>query len=239
MKGKHLFFDLDRTLWDFETNSELTLRHLFHHLQLNQHIAEFASFFSVYKRENALLWKAYGLNQVTKNHLRNARFERTLEVFSIQDNSLVEQLSDGYVELSPRQKVLHENALQTLEELKNDGYKMHIITNGFKEVQYTKLKESGLKPFFNEVICSEEIGKNKPSPEIFQYALSKAKAKPLESVMIGDDLEADIIGALNAGMHAIHFLPDSDKLGDVNDFCTVTNLKQLPKVLPNVLKTTY
>jgi putative hydrolase of the HAD superfamily len=239
MKGKHLFFDLDRTLWDFETNSELTLRHLFHHLQLNQHIPEFASFLSVYQRENALLWKAYGLNQVTKNHLRNARFERTLNKFSIRDNTLVEQLSDGYVDLSPKQKALHENAIQTLEELKNDGYMMHIITNGFKEVQYTKLKESGLKPFFGEVICSEEIGKNKPSLEIFQYALSKARTIPKESVMIGDDLEADIIGALNAGMHAIHFLPDSDRLGDVNDFCTVTNLNQLPEVLPNLLKTTY
>jgi putative hydrolase of the HAD superfamily len=179
------------------------------------------------------------LNQVTKIHLRNARFERTLNHFSISDNALVEQLSDGYVELSPKQKVLHENAVQTLEELKNDGYEMHIITNGFKEVQYTKLKVSGLRSFFKEVICSEEIGKNKPSPQIFQYALSKARAKPIESVMIGDDLEADIIGALNAGMHAIHFLPDSEKLGNVNDFCTVTNLNQLPEVLLNVLKTTY
>lgn len=239
MKGKHLFFDLDRTLWDFETNSELTLKYLFHHLQLNRHISEFALFFSVYKRENALLWKAYGLNQVTKLHLRNARFERTLDHFAIRDNALVEQLSDGYVELSPKQKVLHKNAIQTLEELKKDGYEMHIITNGFKEVQYTKLKESGLRSFFNEVICSEEIGKNKPSPQIFQYALSKARAKSTDSVMIGDDLEADIIGALNAGMHAIHFLPDSEKLGNLSDFCTVTNLNQLPQVLPKVLKTTF
>jgi putative hydrolase of the HAD superfamily len=239
MKEKHLFFDLDRTLWDFEANSELTLQHLFEHLQLNRHIAEFNHFFEVYKRENALLWKAYGLNQVSKSFLRNKRFERTLAVFSVHNNKLVEQMSDGYIELSPKQKALHENALETLDLLKRDGYHMHIVTNGFKEVQHTKLKESGLSPFFKVVICSEEIGKNKPSPEIFHYAMKQANADSKDSVMIGDDLEADVIGALNAGMHAVHFLPDPKKLGSREDFCTISNLNQLPALLPRILQATF
>ena len=236
MKEKHVFFDLDRTLWDFETNSELTLQHLFEHLQLNRHIAEFDQFLEVYKRENALLWKAYGLNQVSKSYLRNKRFERTLAVFSIDNNQLVEQMSDGYIELSPKQKALHENAFETLDLLQNDGYQMHIVTNGFKEVQHTKLKESGLTPYFKTVICSEEIGKNKPSPEIFHYAMKQANANAKDSVMIGDDFEADVIGALNAGMHAIHYLPNASQLGSQEDSCTISNLNQLPALLHRILR---
>lgn len=204
---KHLFFDLDHTLWDFEKNSEIALHLLFHDLGLNQQIVDFAAFHKTYKEQNSALWKLYGKGELIKEELRFLRFEITLEAFGIRDRTIIDELSDGYVEISPRQTALHKGAIETLEQLKNEGYLMHIITNGFKEVQYIKLENSGLAPFFETVVCSEELGKNKPAPEIFYHSLYKAGAKNHHSVMIGDDPEVDIIGAINAGMKGILFDP--------------------------------
>lgn len=204
---KHLFFDLDHTLWDFEKNSENALYLLFHDLGLNQQIVDFAEFHKTYKEQNSALWKLYGKGELKKEELRFLRFEITLEAFGIRDRALIDELSDGYVEISPQQTALHKGAIETLEQLKNDGYLMHIITNGFKEVQYIKLENSGLAPFFETVVCSEELGKNKPAPEIFYHSLNKAGAKNHHSVMIGDDPEVDVVGAINAGMKGILFDP--------------------------------
>ncbi len=208
-KFQHLFFDLDRTLWDFEKNSEVALHILFHELGLNERIIDFADFHSTYKEQNAALWKLYGRGELTKEELRFLRFEITLEAFGIHDRSIIDELSDGYVEISPKQTVLHKGAIETLKNLSSDGFKMHIITNGFKEVQYIKLENSGLAPYFETVVCSEEVGKNKPAPEIFHHALSKAGAKNFHSVMIGDDPEVDIVGAINAGMKGVLFDPEN------------------------------
>lgn len=205
---QHVFFDLDRTLWDFEKNSENALHLLFQDLGLYEHIPDFQDFHTTYKSKNAELWKLYGKGELSKEELRYLRFEITLEAFGIRDRKIIDEISDGYVEISPRQTILHTGALETLESLKKENYKMHIITNGFKEVQFIKLENSGLAPYFETVVCSEDVGKNKPAPEIFYHALNRSGAKNHHSLMIGDDPEVDVVGALNAGMKGVLFDPE-------------------------------
>ena len=232
---KHLFFDLDRTLWDFERNSEAALHELFHALELDRDIPDFNEFHNIYKEKNAELWKLYGSGKLTKEELRSLRFEVTLSAFGLNDTSLAHELSTGYIELSPRQTQLHKGALETLERLKKEGYQMHIITNGFKEVQYIKLENSGLAPYFEVVVCSEEIGKNKPSPDIFNYSINKAGAKRHNSVMIGDDPEVDVVGAINAGLKGVLFDPENKYLTPETAY-KITQLSEIPELLPWVFK---
>lgn len=232
---QHLFFDLDRTLWDFEKNSELALHELFHSLGLGNNIPDFQLFHTAYKAKNAELWKLYGAGKLKKEELRISRFKITLESFGVTDTDTIEKMSDGYVEISPRQTALFPGAIETLKILQKEGYPMHIITNGFKEVQYIKLENSGLSSFFDIVICSEELGKNKPSPDIFHFALNRAGASSQQSVMIGDDPEVDIYGALNAGMKGILFDPfqENKRFADVP---RITTLKEIPAMLPWIFK---
>jgi putative hydrolase of the HAD superfamily len=234
LKNKHLFFDLDRTLWDFDKNSMFALEQLFNELELNKKISSFDSFHTTYKVNNARLWKAYGEGTIDKNHLRYERFRSTLTAFDIHNELVVKQMSDGYVDLSPKLTHLFPKTLETLNELSQSNYNLHIITNGFKEVQYTKLHQAKLAPFFNVVVCSEEVGKNKPSPEIFKHAMRLAEAKPEQSVMIGDDFEIDIIGALNAGMNGIHFNPEVTKTQ--KDDTVIQCISELPDLLPSLFR---
>lgn len=236
MTDQHIFFDLDRTLWDFEKNSKIALTQLFHHHGLHNHIANFHAFYGHYKLKNAQLWKEYGAGRLKKEALRDERFRVTLNHFAINDEDLVKKISDGYVELSPQQTALFPNAIETLEYLKKEGYTMHIITNGFKEVQFIKLKNSGLIDFFDVIVCSEDVGYNKPNPAIFNHSLSKAAATAEKSVMIGDDYEVDVLGALNFGMKGVLFDPYNEFKSSV-DGNKIKNLNELSALLPWVFKT--
>lgn len=204
---KHLFFDLDRTLWDFDANSKKALQHIFHEYKLHTHFHHFESFHQTYLKINSELWRKYGKNKITKEQLRDTRFLKTLQQHQVNDPELAAIISDAYIQLSPRQTLLFPNAAETLTELKKRGYTLHIITNGFEEVQYIKLNESGIRPFFDVIVCSEHVGFNKPDKRIFIHALELANANPSESMMIGDDLEVDILGANQAGMEAVLFDP--------------------------------
>ncbi len=206
--GKHIFFDLDRTLWDFDKNSEIALRHIFEEEQLQNHLPSFAVFHDFYIAENARLWKLYGQGLMRKDVLRYERFRTALHSFFPAEEVLIKRIGDAYVEISPRQTALFPNAIETLKNLKSLGFTLHIITNGFQEVQFVKLENSGLKEYFDSIVCSEFIGKNKPDPAIFHHAFELANCKPKDSLMIGDDYYADITGALNAGIHAILFDPE-------------------------------
>ena len=206
--GKHIFFDLDRTLWDFDKNSEIALRHIFEEEQLQNHLPSFAVFHDFYIAENARLWKLYGQGLMRKDVLRYERFRTALHSFFPAEEVLIKRIGDAYVEISPRQTALFPNAIETLKNLKSLGFTLHIITNGFQEVQFVKLENSGLKEYFDSIVCSEFIGKNKPDPAIFHHAFELANCKPKDSLMIGDDYYADITGALNAGIQAILFDPE-------------------------------
>jgi putative hydrolase of the HAD superfamily len=205
---KHIFFDLDRTLWDFEKNSEIALRHIFEEEQLQNHLPSFDLFHDFYVEENARLWKLYGQGLMTKDVLRYERFRAALHAFFPAEEALIKRIGDAYVEISPRQTALFPNAIETLKNLKSLGFTLHIITNGFQEVQFVKLENSGLKAYFDIIVCSEFIGKNKPDPAIFHHAFELANCKPKDSLMVGDDYYADITGATNAGIQAILFDPE-------------------------------
>lgn len=227
---KHLFFDLDRTLWDFDRNSKQALTQLFSEANLQESSLDFDEFHNHYVGVNASLWQAYGNKEITKEHLRTERFRKTLEKWKLHDENLVTHFSDGYVEISPKQTILFPNTIETLEELKRNGYVMHIITNGFKEVQYTKLENCKLRSFFDVIVCSEEIGVNKPAPEIFHFSMNKAQTNTINSTMIGDDYEVDILGAERVGMRAFHFNPQI-KESQIKHINQITNLNQLPRKL--------
>lgn len=230
MPSKHLFFDLDRTLWDFETNSKKALQILFTDLNLGDRIAHFNHFHHTYLRINAELWRLYGKGKLKKDELRDSRFLKALEHHEIYDTELAGRLSSGYIDISPRQTSLFPHTLETLADLKAQGYKMHIITNGFVEVQYIKLEQSGLSPFFDVIVCSEAVGFTKPDTRVFQHAMTLAQTNASESIMIGDDREADIFGAIQSGMRAILFDPEN-QYGKTPGEPKIQNLNELPLLL--------
>ncbi len=202
-KYKHIFFDLDRTLWDLENNSVETLHELFEKYELkNRGVTNFDQFIKIYKGINKDLWDLYREGEITKEFLRNQRFKLTLKKFDIENAELAEKLGDYYVENSPYKKRLFPHTIEALDYLKKK-YQLHIITNGFEEVQHIKMKISGLDQYFEQVVTSEAAGAKKPRKEIFEYSLNIANAKAEESLMIGDDLAVDIIGAKNAGVDQV------------------------------------
>ena len=227
---KHIFFDLDHTLWDFEKNSQETLKGLFFELNLNQHIESFDRFMKKYREVNKRYWNLYRQNLVTKEQVRNGRFKDTLDFFKLNNTDKTAQLlGDKYISISPTKTNLFPNTHQILSKLKTN-YNLHIITNGFKEVQHTKLDKSNLKQYFDIVVCSEETGKKKPHRDVFNLALQKANATPQESLMIGDNLEADIIGAQKVKMKTIWFNPDN-KISD-NNVIQIKDLIEISTFLP-------
>jgi HAD superfamily (subfamily IA) hydrolase, TIGR02254 len=203
---KHLFFDLDRTLWDFEQNSNQTLAEVF-----VQHIASKTDvtaeeFSQIYHKHNERLWSEYRKGAIKKEILRWKRFHLTLNEIGIKNEALARQIDEEYIYQSPLKTNLFPFTLDVLTYLKRN-YTLHIITNGFSEVQYIKMNRSGLDPFFSNVITSEEAGFQKPDPKVFNYALVKARAVAKHSIMVGDDLETDILGAQNVGMKQVYFNP--------------------------------
>lgn len=228
--SKNIFFDLDRTLWDFEKNSEIALQNIYSNLKLHVTNVSFKRFHHTYKATNSELWKQYGSGKITKNFLRSERFRLTFEKLKIERPELIEKISNDYIELSPKQTCLFPGTIETLDELKYEGYNMHIITNGFKEVQFIKLEEAKLNRYFDLVLCSEEVGYNKPSRNIFNHALTHTGATAAESVMIGDDYEIDILGARNCGMHGVLFDPTNTK-SHLEREHRICQLKELPEKL--------
>jgi putative hydrolase of the HAD superfamily len=207
---KHLFFDLDKTLWDLKTNSFDTLKDIYKkHMQPVINGNNFDLFLKIYDIHNNKLWDSYRKGQIKKEELRIDRFNLTLSEFGIQDEELADKMADDYLNISPLKTKLFPFTKETLEFLFT-RYKLHIITNGFKEVQYPKLKHTGLIKYFTEIFISEEIGYFKPDKSIFTYSLKKTGAIATESLMIGDDPEVDIIGAKSVGMDQVLFDPEKE-----------------------------
>nr|WP_199157834.1 YjjG family noncanonical pyrimidine nucleotidase [Pedobacter sp. ASV2] len=223
---KHIFFDLDHTIWDFDRNAQETLNELYHTYDLNKlGLTSCADFIATYTENNHQLWADYHLGKITKDFLRSERFSKTFIQLGVHPDAVPHQFEDDYVNISPTKTNLFDAAEEVLAYLQQK-YTLHIISNGFKETTLTKMNVSNLNPYFHNVIISEDVGVNKPSPVIFQHALDKAKARKEESIMIGDSLEADIYGALNFGMEAIFFNPlKKEKPEDVKQ--EITHLKEL------------
>lgn len=213
IKYKHIFFDLDRTLWDFDAAAEVAFERLYDKYNLkNLGIPSAQEFHEVYHPLNEELWVLYRADKITKDELNRTRFMKPLEHYGIHDAELADHLSEDYVFWSPRIVRLVPGTMELLDYLK-PNYHLHLITNGFQEVQDTKLSGSGLDPYFDTLTVSEEVGVKKPNPEIFKYALHKAGAIAEESLMIGDEMAVDIDGARAAGMDTIFFNP----YGEINE----------------------
>lgn len=206
-KYDHLFFDLDHTLWDFATNARLAMKQTLEENGLLRQIPTFDSYYEVYEQINHDLWADYRAKKITKQNLIVERFSKSLLEFGITDYDYPE-LNRQYLINMALQTQLFPSTIETLSELRDKGYKMYIITNGFKEVQCAKLTNSKLDGFFSRVFISEEIQTTKPHREIFEFALKSVNAPKKKSIMIGDSWETDIEGALNFGMDQIMFTND-------------------------------
>lgn len=199
---KHVFFDLDHTLWDFDKNSALTFKKIFniHNIEVS-----FEDFIEAYEPINFNYWKLYREEKISKSKLRYGRLRDAFDAINyVPKDEIIHKLSEAYIEYLTTINYLFDGTIEVLEYL-NNLYELHIITNGFKEAQQRKLDNSKIAGYFRTVTNSEMVGVKKPNPKIFNYALDLAQAAPDESMMIGDNLEADIQGAHNAGMSAIWF----------------------------------
>ena len=229
-KYKHIFFDLDRTLWDFDAAAEVAFERIYEQYNLNSlGIPSAHEFHEVYHPLNEQLWELYREDKITKADLNRTRFLKPLEHYGIHDVELADHLSEDYVYWSPRIVRLVPGTMELLEYLK-PKYHLHLITNGFEEVQDTKLTLSGMKPYFETLTVSEEIGVKKPNPEIFQYALRKAHATAEESLMIGDEMAVDIDGARAAGIDTVLFNPRGEKIEGTRTF-EVRKLQEIKQIL--------
>ena len=204
-KYKHIFFDLDHTLWDFDANSRFALEELYELFQLQEKgVNDFDLFYRNYLEHNEKLWARYRNGYIKAEELRWKRMWLTLVDFKIGDERLAREVGARFIEILPDKNLLFPYTIEILRYLTDKNYQLHIITNGFDLVQHRKLKNSGLDHFFLEVITSESCGSTKPHKEIFDFAFMKTKAQLHESVMIGDSIEADIKGAINAGIDQIY-----------------------------------
>lgn len=200
---KHLLFDLDHTLWDFDANCKETLHELYAAYQLKElGVPARSIFYKEYMVVNNDLWGKYNNNQVTKQEMRNQRFNRVLAQFGITNHELGVQLEDEYLDRCPRKPTLVSGTIPLLDKVKS-GYELSIVTNGFDTTQSIKMKASGLEPYFNRVFTSESTGYKKPNPLFFDHVLDQLDAQPAQCLVIGDNPSSDIKGARHAGIDSL------------------------------------
>ncbi len=228
MRITDIFFDLDHTLWDFEANSKRAFEKL---LRKHQIPVEIDSFLNIYEPINRDYWEQYAKRQKTKTEVKYDRLTDTFKALNVDVSpQMIKVLADEYLDFLKRESILIGGAVEILEYLK-DKYRLHILTNGFTEVQTDKLRYSGLEPYFDLMITSEETGKLKPHPGVFKYALKKAGTFAHKSYMIGDNFQSDILGARNVGMHAIHFDPEGTNDVDSKIIPKVKHLLEIKEIL--------
>ncbi|MFY0252976.1 YjjG family noncanonical pyrimidine nucleotidase [Chitinophaga sp. 30R24] len=231
MKYKHLFFDLDHTLWDFETNEQETLLELYNsHNLADRGVPSFEAFSVSYVGHNERLWDRFRKGFITRKDLRDKRFRLTLLDFRIGDEVLTQRLCEGFLQILPYKKALFPHTKETLEYLAGKGYPMHMITNGFEETQLLKMKNAEIDHYFTHIITSEMAGSLKPYREIFDFAMAKAGTNASESIMIGDALELDIKGAHSVGMDQVYFNPAKPAV-DFQPTYVINGLHELRDIL--------
>ncbi|MDZ4752453.1 MAG: YjjG family noncanonical pyrimidine nucleotidase [Flavobacteriales bacterium] len=227
---KDLFFDLDGTLWDLHGNSHKTLSELWPRFNLNKdnHL-DFDHFYRRYRHHNERVWALYRDGKIEKKNLRIERFERAFADIGLNFESWMQEFADSFMDLCPRQPGLIEGALEVLDHV-SKKYRLHIITNGFSEVQGIKMQSSGLDGRFTEIINSEDCGIRKPHRGIFTHALERSGASVESSLMIGDDWDADILGARDFGMHQAWLRSDQSRHNFTPTY-TLESLRDLLHIL--------
>ena len=221
-----IFFDLDHTLWDFDKNSILAFDKIFklHHPTIDTNV-----FVEIYAPINQACWKLYQVDKMTHEELRYQRLKQSFDIlnYTISDEA-IDKISEDYIEFLPDNNQLFDGALEVLDYLK-PKYNLHIITNGFAEVQGRKMSNSGLNSYFKTITNSEMAGVKKPHRNIFEFALSLANAKKENAIMIGDCIDADVRGAIDFGMRAILF--DEKEIHSVEGIKTINHLVELKNIL--------
>ena len=228
----HILIDLDDTLWDFRKNSKIAMQEIFNDYELINYYDSFESFYCIYMEKNHQLWEQYAKGEVTKDFLSLERFLYPLRIVGNEDVELAKKMGDDFLHRTAMQSNLVDGALEMLEYLRSKGYILSIISNGFVEVQYTKLRRSGLLPYFFNVFLSEEVGYQKPDVRFFQTVLERLKARPTECLVIGDNLQTDIQGAENANINAVLYCSDAYSLSKVEFMGQIiANLIEIKSIL--------
>lgn len=220
-----LFFDLDHTLWDFEQNSKISLEINFRRFRLEGLFADFEQFYSLYHQKNKELWALYRKNTISKEFLTKERFLFPLREVGAEDEALAIRFGEKYLDELAKQTNLIEGCVETLEYVKRK-YRLYILSNGFREVQFEKLKNADILRFFDGVVLSDDIGVNKPDVRLFRHALRTAKCERRACAFVGDDWEADIVGAKNAGIDQIFFNPNETP----TPFAATYEIKKLTEI---------
>lgn len=214
MRYKDLFVDFDDTLYDTHGNAVMALSETFEEFHLERHFPDPQEFYDAYWRANIDLWTRYSKGEITRQHLIVERFRRplmesqTFREAASHNASLTTYLltmNDYFLDCCSSKPGVIDGAHELMDYLKGRGYRMHVCSNGFHEVQFKKLAACGLRDYFDTIILSEEAGANKPSPAFFDYALRRSGASRDTTLMIGDNLQTDVLGALNAGIDAMLF----------------------------------
>lgn len=231
-KYKHIFFDLDHTIWDFDKNAYACIIQVYEELNIAERTKVNADdFYITYLQHNKILWARYEQGFISAADLKWKRMWRSLLDYKIPDEVLARQMSERFLELLPVQKNVFPYTFEILDYLQQKNYVLHLITNGFEHTQRLKLKHSGLDKYFVEIITSERSQSLKPKKEIFDFALALCKGELHESIMIGDNLAADIQGALNAGMDCVYMNHINKDCGKFRPTYSITHLKDLENIL--------
>lgn len=227
---KHIFIDLDRTLWDFEANARDTLHDIYRHHKLGESgVKSFSDFLNTYRNVNHHLWELYRKGKIEKSFLSVERFRKTLETLGLEEG-LANEMSAQYLDWSPLKKKLFPGVLETLDYL-SKKYQLHILTNGFNEVQFRKVENSGFTPFFKTIVTSDDAGCKKPNKAFFEYAFNKTSAQAENAIMIGDDAEVDIKGAQHSGIDQVYVNYDSYESNGLNPTYEIHRFTQLKDIL--------
>lgn len=224
-----LWFDLDDTLWDMSGNSVICLRELYDSRGLDRLFSSPEEWDRVYHEINLTLWEQYGRAEITRDYLRAERFARPLRLAGVADDEAAEMSAEFdrlYLESLGSKTAMIDGARETLDYLASRGYRMGIVSNGFREVQYNKLKSSGIDGYFDIVVLSDDAGYNKPDRRFFDYALDRAGSRANKNIVIGDNLTADIKGAVDAGLDAVWYRRRHDAATDL-DVTVVDRLTDL------------
>jgi putative hydrolase of the HAD superfamily len=229
-KYDHLFFDLDHTLWDFENNAKDSMIDIFHEFEVNKiTTSDFNDFYEKYSKHNKLLWDRYQKGFISADELKWKRMWRTLLDFKVADEVLAKDMGKRFLEILPNKQSVFPYTIEILNYLSEKKYQLHLITNGFEKTQRSKIKNSKIDHFFSHIITSESSNSMKPEKEIFQYAIQQANTDATKSIMIGDNLEADIKGAIDFGMDCI-FVNHINAETNLNPTFTITHLKELETI---------
>lgn len=230
MAYKNLFIDLDDTLWDIHQNGKECLAEVYIDYGYNKFYSTFEDYYNVYMPSNLHLWNLYRQGKIRKEELIVERFLVPVREFGTDDAGYAKSLSDDFLERTTRKTKLIAGTLDLLDYLK-PRYKMHILSNGFREVQYKKIENSGLRGYFDKIILSEDAGANKPHPDIFTYALKNTNSRRAETLMIGDSWDADIVGARQSRIAQLWFNPANAQPEGFEPTYTVKTLGEIKDIL--------